>query len=295
MKKTLSRIYNFSGSWTGTIVIVLFVIFFFAQAFVIPSGSMKNSLLIGDFLFVKKFSYGIPTPHIPWIEVPVLPDLNKDGHFIKGKKPQRGDIVVFRYPLNKKMHFVKRNFAIGGDEVVLAKSTMYLRPHEGDDFIDKNYDKNDIVILNGKKFVKEPYKFKGIHYNKLYSDGYESAKERWDLITVINQLPKKIVEDMHLRYFSLKPTYINELKKDGKLNYNAFYIKVPESEYFMVGDNRNNSDDSRFWGTVPYKFIVGKPWFVYFSWDKDKKIRWERIGRSVNTLENKEEFIYDQP
>ena len=70
---------------------------------------------------------------------------------------------------------------------------------------------------------------------------------------------------------------------------------MPENEFFMIGDNRDHSDDSRFWGTVPYKFIVGKPWFVYFSWDKDKKIRWERIGRSVNTLENKEEFIYDQP
>ncbi len=67
--------------------------FFFIQAFVIPSGSMKNTLLVGDFLFVK-ISYGIPTPHIPWLEIPVLPDFNKDGHLIKAQGPQRGDIVV---------------------------------------------------------------------------------------------------------------------------------------------------------------------------------------------------------
>ena len=69
----LKKIYNWSSSWTGTIVIVLTIIFFVAQAFVIPSGSMKNTLLIGDMLFVKKFSYGVPTPTIPWIEVKVLP------------------------------------------------------------------------------------------------------------------------------------------------------------------------------------------------------------------------------
>ncbi|MCG4149669.1 signal peptidase I, partial [Campylobacter coli] len=90
----LKKLYKFSQSWTGTVVIVLLVIFFFIQAFVIPSGSMKNTLLVGDFLFVKKFSYGIPTPHIPWLEIPVLPDFNKDGHLIKAQGPQRGDIVV---------------------------------------------------------------------------------------------------------------------------------------------------------------------------------------------------------
>ena len=67
----LNKLYRWSSSWTGTIVIVLTIIFFIAQAFVIPSGSMKNTLLIGDMLFVKKFSYGIPTPRIPWIEVKV--------------------------------------------------------------------------------------------------------------------------------------------------------------------------------------------------------------------------------
>ncbi len=89
----LKKIYNWSSSWTGTIVIVLTIIFFVAQAFVIPSGSMKNTLLIGDMLFVKKFAYGVPTPTIPWIEVKVLPDFKGNGHLIEGERPKRGDIV----------------------------------------------------------------------------------------------------------------------------------------------------------------------------------------------------------
>ena len=134
----LKKIYNFASSWTGTVLIVLFVIFFVAQAFVIPSGSMKHSLLPGDFLFVKKFSYGIPTPHIPWIEKAVLPDFKGNGHLIDGERPKRGDIVVFREPQNPKIHFVKRNFAVGGDlqdADSLAAYADSLVPAVYDDFI----------------------------------------------------------------------------------------------------------------------------------------------------------------
>ncbi|CZE48374.1 signal peptidase I [Campylobacter geochelonis] len=278
MKKIFSKIYDFSSSWTGTIIIVLFVIFFVAQAFVIPSGSMKNTLLVGDFLFVKKFSYGIPTPHIPWLEVPVAPDFDGDGHILKGDMPRRGDIVVFRYPPDPKLHFVKRNFAVGGDEVIFTSKSMYLRPHEGDKYIDENYDKKDIVILNGVKFVKEPYKFKGIHYS--------------DKIDI---LPTTI-RALESGKFSMQPMYVKELPQlYSGLDFNAYYKKVPNGEFFMIGDNRDDSNDSRFWGSVPYKFIVGKPWFIYFSWDKNKKIRWERIGRFVDTVQNNEKFIHEQP
>ena len=76
MKRAFTKFYDFCSSWTGTVIIVLLVIFFVAQAFVIPSGSMKNTLLVGDFLFAKKYVYGIPTPRIPWLEVKILPELN---------------------------------------------------------------------------------------------------------------------------------------------------------------------------------------------------------------------------
>jgi len=62
-------------------------------------------------------------------------------------------------------------------------------------------------------------------------------------------------------------------------------IQIPEDEFFMMGDNRDHSNDSRFWGTVPYKNIVGSPWFIYFSWDENKKIRWDRVFRTVKSLE----------
>ena len=126
----LKKLYGWSSSWTGTIVIVLGIIFFVAQAFVIPSGSMKNSLLIGDMLFVKKFSYGIPTPRIPWLEVKVLPDFNDNGHLIEGPRPKRGDIVVFRYPKNETIHYVKRAVATGGDLIAIKDKHLLLHSVE---------------------------------------------------------------------------------------------------------------------------------------------------------------------
>lgn len=281
MKKIFLKAYNFSSSWTGTIIIVLLIIFFVAQAFVIPSGSMKNTLLIGDHLFVKKFSYGIPTPHIPWIEMPVFLDLDGDGHFINGDKPKRGDIVVFRFPHNKKIHYVKRNFAVGGDEIVFDGKAFYLRANEGDEYMKKTFSAEKFVMLNDKLFIKEPYDKKGIHY----TDGK-------DLFLTMISLMQKGGE------VAMKPTFIKELllkESFYDININAFYFKVPSDEFFMIGDNRDNSYDSRFWGSVPYKFIVGKPWFIYFSWDSEYKIRWERIGRFIDSVENEEKYIYEQP
>ena len=243
----LRKLYNWSSSWTGTIIIVLSIIFFIAQAFVIPSGSMKNTLLIGDMLFVKKFSYGIPTPRIPWIELQVLPDFNNNGHLIEGDRPKRGDIVVFRYPKNDSIHYVKRAVATGGDIIMLKDKVLYLHPVEGNEYVKKNYPAENIVEAGGKLFVKNPYKLEhpGIHNDP-------------------------------------------EVVRDGLTPYQLFDmmpIQIPEDETFMMGDNRDHSNDSRFWGTVPYKFVVGKPWFIYFSWDKEKIIRWDRVFRTVDSLE----------
>ncbi|WP_152633348.1 signal peptidase I [Aliarcobacter butzleri] len=259
----LKKVYNWSSSWTGTIVIVLAIIFFIAQAFVIPSGSMKNTLLVGDMLFVKKFSYGIPTPRIPWLEVKVLPDFNDNGHLIEGERPKRGDIVVFRYPHNESIHYVKRAVATGGDIVALKDKHLYLHPKEGNEFVKANYPAENIVEIDDKLWVVDPYKKEhpGIHTDpSVTNNGYN---------------PKEL--------FNMHP------------------IVIPEDETFMMGDNRDHSNDSRFWGTVPYKYIVGKPWFIYFSWDDDFKIRWDRVFKSVDSLEknidvntqiNHEEGIY---
>ena len=135
----LRKIYNWSSSWTGTIVIVLTIIFFVAQAFVIPSGSMKNTLLIGDMLFVKKFAYGIPQLKTPGVfglpSIPLMPDIFNNGHLIEGPRPKRGDIVVFLYPHNPEIHYVKRAVATSGDTIFLKNKILYLHPKEGNDFV----------------------------------------------------------------------------------------------------------------------------------------------------------------
>lgn len=260
----LSKLRAFSESWTGTIIIVLLVIFFFIQAFTIPSGSMKNTLLVGDFLFVKKFSYGIPTPHIPWLEVPVLPDFDGDGHLIKGDGPKRGDIVVFRNPQNTKIHFVKRCVAVGGDEVVMVRQRLFVRMHEGDEFMRANY-AHKIALLDGRVFVEEPFEKPGIYNNA-------------DL-------------GVQVQYPAMQARIYGSLGSPDVGFSNAQHYEVGENAYFMMGDNRNNSADSRYFGAVEYKHIVGTPWFSYFSWDEKHNIRWERIGKSVKTLENSEKLV----
>jgi len=253
MMEKLKKLYNWSGSWTGTVVIVLCIIFFLAQAFVIPSGSMKNTLLVGDMLFVKKFSYGIPTPTIPWLEIKVLPDFNNNGHLIEGERPKRGDIVVFRYPGNDKIHYVKRCVATGGDVIFLQNKKLYLHPKDGNEFIKQNYQGYKTVKVNNRIFVENPYK-----------------KEH----TGIHSDPSIRKENSpYLQLFDMMP------------------IQIPEDEFFMMGDNRDHSNDSRFWGTVPYKNIVGTPWFIYFSWDENKKIRWDRVFRTVKSLEQDVENV----
>jgi signal peptidase I len=247
MKEVIRKAYKFSNSWTGTVIIVLFVIFFIAQAFRIPSGSMKDSLLIGDHLFAKKFAYGISMPHIPFIEMSIMPWSDK-LRLVNGDKPERGDIVIFRYPGNTKQHFVKRCVALPGDELFVSEKDLFVHHSQGDDWIKENFKGYEIVTFAGKLWVKNPYmkEHPGIHHD--------------EKITNTGRYP------MALFYFSP--------------------IKVKENNYFMMGDNRDHSNDSRFWGAVPYDNIEGTPWFIYFSITDDWEIRWDRIGKTPTDLES---------
>jgi len=315
VKKFAHGIYRFSSSWTGTVIIVLFLIFFVAQSFVIPSGSMKRSLLIGDFLFAKKFSYGIPTPHLPWLEIPLLPDFNGNGHLIEGPKPQREDIVIFRYPKNEKIHYVKRCVAVGGDEIIYADKKLLIHFHEGDAYIKKNYPKEKIRHLRGELWVENPYmdKYPGIQYVPEGINIFEALLQYYTYNKEIDMTPVMIKE--------LDST-VYEI---GGRAINALYKKVEKDHFYMMGDNRDNSNDSRFWGSVPYRLIVGKPWLIYMSlehrsydqvlngngggrdhaglkrvcgniaidskecealWNKQRfTIRWGRVGRRVDSIQ----------
>ncbi len=323
MKKLFQKLFHFSSTWTGTIIIVLFLIFFVAQSFVIPSGSMKRTLLIGDFLFAKKFSYGIPTPHLPWFEMPILPDFFGNGHLIEGAKPQRGDIVIFRYPKNEKIHYVKRCVATGGDELIYIDKELLIHFHEGDEYIKSHYPEAKIVTLQGKLWVSNPYmdKFPGIQYQpEAGGNIYETLLKYFINDKEIDMVPA-FIEGLNAPEFMVDDRPVN-----------ALYKKVEEGHFYMIGDNRDNSNDSRFWGAVPYRLIVGKPWLIYFSlegrsykqmlggddeygsgqdhaglervcgttapidskecealWEKERyKIRWGRIGRQVTTIEHEE-------
>ncbi|MEA1891182.1 MAG: signal peptidase I [Campylobacterota bacterium] len=248
MKEVLHKAYRFSNSWTGTVIIVLFVIFFIAQAFRIPSGSMKDTLLIGDHLFAKKFAYGISMPHIPFIEMSIMP-WSDSLRLADGDRPQRGDIVIFRYPHNVKQHFVKRCVGLPGDELFVADKDLYLHHKEGDKWIAENFKDYETVIFAGKLWVKNPYmkKHPGIHHDD------------------------KIVNLGHPQMMPI---------------FNFAPIRVDEDNFFMMGDNRDHSNDSRFWGAVPYDNIEGTPWFVYFSIDDNWEIRWDRVGKTPTDLED---------
>lgn len=272
----LNKLYRFSSSWTGTIIIVLFLIFFVIQSFVIPSGSMKRTLQVGDFLFAKKFAYGTPIPMLPWLQLPLVPDFNKNGHLIEGDKPQREDIVIFLYPLDGKTHFVKRCVATGGDEIVYTDKHLYIHFSEGDAYIEEKYPADKIKAFREKLWVENPYmsKYPGIQYAPKHQSAFLNLIQRPN---------------------DMSPIYVKEL---GPVLYesrsgtpmNAFYKKVEKDHYYMMGDNRDNSSDSRFWGSVPYKNVIGQPWFIYFSWDNENKtIRWDRMGRVIQDLQ------FDEP
>lgn len=330
MKKFFDKLWAFASSWVGTIIIVLFLIFFIMQAFVIPTRSMVGTFYEGDFLFVKKFSYGIPIPRIPWVEINVVPDFKGNGHLIEGERPKRGDVVVFIPPHMEKIYFVKRTFAVGGDEVLFDKDGMYLHPFEGDEYVREHYSADIIVERLGKLFVKDPYMSRhlGINYRSVFykktnsrgiyfadengslyqrvcSDGWQVANigdgeescELWSKVYTLEPA-ESFVEDTNIAFTKMSrgETMSSMTKLDG----NVYYKKIDDDEFFMIGDNRNNSFDSRFWGSVPYKNIIGQPWFIYFSInkansqeagadeDKTKRytIRWNRIFKTTDGLES---------
>lgn len=186
-----------------TVVIAIFVITFAVQAFQIPSESMENTLLIGDYLLVDKFRYGGGT----------------GGYDLLPYRPvRRGDIIVFKYPVNPGQHFVKRVVAIPGDRVRLV---------------------NRQVFVNGFA-TQEEY----VHLSHRAHDVFRDEFPRLNLP----------VAGLDGRWW----LQMQKLVEDGQLI-------VPEGNYFVLGDNRDDSLDSRYWGFVPQESIIGRPLLIYWS------------------------------
>jgi signal peptidase I len=190
-------------SLLATVVIAVFVITYIVQAFQIPSESMENTLLIGDYLLVDKLCYGgggVGDFVIPYRQI------------------HRGDIIVFHYPVNPAQHFVKRVVGIPGDRIHLIRKR---------------------VFINGQP-LNEPY----ARYFKPEPNPFRDDFPRLDV------LDPGINADWWVE--------MPKLVEDGQLI-------VPEGHYFAMGDNRDDSSDSRYWGFVPRANIIGRPLLIYWS------------------------------
>ena len=195
---------GFIAEWTVTIILLLFGTTTLVQAFVIPTGSMEDTLLIGDHLLVDKLAYAPPGP------------LSK--HLLPYEPVKRGDIIVFRYPVDIRQTFVKRCMGVPGDHIKVV---------------------NKQVILNGKK-LNEPYVYHKTEYIEAYRDNFPSEPD------VHVYEPAQDMLDHHV--------------VNGE-------VVVPPDSYFAMGDNRDSSLDSRYWGFVPRENIIGKPLIIYWSYD----------------------------
>ncbi|HEX5774323.1 MAG TPA: signal peptidase I [Geomobilimonas sp.] len=200
-KKHIVR--EYAESIIIAVILALIIRTFVVQAFKIPSGSMEDTLAIGDHILVSKFIYGTKIPFT-------------DKRILTIRDPRRGDVIVFEYPEDPSKDFIKRVVGTPGDEVQV---------------IDKK------VFVNGT----------------LYVNPHEVHKEK-------EIIPKE---------------------QNPRDNYGP--VRVPENSYFVMGDNRDRSYDSRFWGFVKNEKIKGLAFIKYWSWDKDKfRVRWGSIGKLID-------------
>ena len=181
-------------------VLAMFIRTFVVQAYKIPSGSMLETLQIGAHLLVNKFLYGVKIPFT-------------HEYMIKGKDPKRGDIIVFEYPNNPSIDYIKRIVGVPGDVIEVRDKQLY---------------------RNGEK-----------------------------------------VEESYIRHSE------GDVVQPGvRDNYGP--VTVPEGKYFAMGDNRDDSQDSRFWGFVDRTAIHGRAWIIYWSWEGLGNVRWERVGNVLH-------------
>lgn len=222
---------EYARAFFPVILIVFLLRSFLVEPFRIPSGSMLPSLYIGDFILVNKFSYGIR-----------LPVINRK--VIDVASPKRGDVVVFRFPHDTSINYIKRVVGVPGDRVVYKGKVLYI---------------NGQVMPQSDE---RPYRSSTL--GELYGDVVRASEE-------LNGVKHDI-----LKMDRPDPDGIDRI--------------VPPGHYFVMGDNRDQSNDSRFWGFVPDENLVGRAFLIWFSWDladrSDKwfwqRILWERIGNTIH-------------
>jgi signal peptidase I len=211
---------EYARSFFPIVFIVFLLRSFLAEPFRIPSASMMPTLLIGDFLLVNKFTYGIR-----------IPVINKK--IIELNEPQRGDIVVFRFPKDPTVDYIKRVIGLPGDKVSYYNKKLYI---------------NDAQV------------------NQTLLGAYQGVGQGQDM-TGSEQIEEDLTGVDH-----------NILIRNGAPTVEGSYV-IPPGNYFVMGDNRDNSNDSRYWGTVPEENLVGKAFFIWMNWDWEYKgVGFDRIG-----------------
>jgi len=221
---------EYSRAFFPVILIVFLIRSFVVEPFRIPSGSMLPSLYIGDFILVNKFSYGVRLPVI-------------NTKIMDFSHPKRGEVMVFRFPGNPSINYIKRVVGIPGDHILYKDKKLYINGAPMDQ-------------TDGR-----PYFFES------GSDAHgEALRSKENLDGVTHDILTTNRTDMPLPE-----------------------IVVPAGEYFVMGDNRDHSNDSRYWGFVPDQNLVGKAFMIWFSWNMTdpgrmfwQRIVWDRIGHSIN-------------
>jgi len=224
------------------IFIALIIRSFFAEPFNIPSGSMKPNLLVGDFIFVSKWSYGYSKHSLPF-SIPLIPGK------IFSKMPKRGDVAVFKTPQDNRTDYIKRIIGLPGDKIIII---------------------NGQININGNLILRKRMK----NFIDVNSDGSNNRIRKYQ------------------EFFFNKEVEVLDIMDKGLVDNTVLY-EVPQGHFFVMGDNRDNSQDSRFInvvGYIPIENLVGKAQFIFFSlensrflqiWKWPKAIRFNRIFKSI--------------